>query len=78
MNWRVPLRELLGAVVGGLMLGYGATIAFGCNIGAFFGGVVSGSLHGWVWFVAAFIGTAVGIYLRPLFLLSAKKNYSIS
>ena len=66
-NWRISLRDFVGAVLGGLLLGYGSTIAFGCNIGAFFGGVASGSLHGWIWFLAAFIGTGVGVIVRPLF-----------
>lgn len=39
----------VAAVIGGLMLGYGAWLAYGCSIGAFFSGVASGSLHGWVW-----------------------------
>ena len=30
-------------------MGYGARIAFGCNIGAYFGGIASFSLHGWLW-----------------------------
>ncbi len=51
------------------MLGYGATISFGCNIGAYFGGIVSGSLHGWLWLMAAFIGSLLGTRLRPLFRL---------
>ena len=71
LSWKISWRETVGAVIGGLMLGYGSTIAFGCNIGAFFGGVVSGSLHGWIWFLAAFIGTWVGIKLRPWFNLDA-------
>lgn len=74
VSWHISLREAIGAVLGGLMLGYGATIGFGCNIGAFFGGVVSGSLHGWIWFVMAFTGTVVGIYLRPLFALQVEKS----
>lgn len=74
LTWRLPIREAIGGVLGGLMLGYGATIGFGCNIGAFFGGVVSGSLHGWVWFVMAFLGTAIGISLRPLFSLSVERR----
>ncbi len=65
-----PLRSLLAAVVGGLLMGWGARIGFGCNIGAFFGGVASGSLHGWIWFAAALAGSAIGIRLRPLFGLS--------
>jgi len=33
---RIPLRSLVAAVIGGLMLGYGARIAYGCNIGIYF------------------------------------------
>jgi uncharacterized membrane protein YedE/YeeE len=51
-------------------MGWGARIGFGCNIGAFVGGVASGSLHGWIWFAAALGGCAIGIRLRPLFGLS--------
>lgn len=69
LNWRMPLLQWLSAIIGGLMLGYGATIAFGCNIGAYFGGIASGSLHGWLWLVAAFLGSVVGTWLRPLFSL---------
>ncbi|GAA0694307.1 YeeE/YedE family protein [Marinobacterium maritimum] len=67
LQWKMPLRHWLGAVIGGLMLGYGATIAFGCNIGAYFGGIASGSLHGWLWLLAAFAGSFIGTWLRPLF-----------
>jgi uncharacterized protein len=59
--------EVLSAVIGGLLLGYGARLAFGCNIGAFFSGIASGSLHGWVWLAAAFLGSMAGVRLRPLF-----------
>jgi uncharacterized membrane protein YedE/YeeE len=69
--WRIPLGSLAAAVVGGLMLGYGARIAYGCNIGAYFSGIASSSLHGWLWFVAAFAGNIAGTRLRPLFGLRA-------
>jgi uncharacterized membrane protein YedE/YeeE len=69
--WRVPSKSILAAVLGGLMLGYGARIAYGCNIGAYFSGIASSSVHGWVWFVAAFVGNALGTRLRPLFGLSS-------
>jgi hypothetical protein len=65
-----PLRSLAAAVIGGLLMGWGARLGFGCNIGAFVGGVASGSLHGWIWFAAALGGCAIGIRLRPLFGLS--------
>ena len=71
--WRVPLRSLSAAVIGGLLMGYGARLAFGCNIGAFFSGVASGSLHGWLWLAAAMAGTAIGTRLRPAFGLPAEE-----
>ena len=67
-----PVKSLLAAGVGGLLMGWGARLGFGCNIGAFVGGVASGSLHGWVWFAAALPGCLIGISLRPLFGLSAE------
>jgi uncharacterized membrane protein YedE/YeeE len=57
-------KRVLTAVVGGLLLGYGARLAFGCNIGALLGGISSGSLHGWLWLVAAFTGGIVGVKIR--------------
>jgi uncharacterized membrane protein YedE/YeeE len=65
-----PVKSLVAAAIGGLLMGWGARLGFGCNIGAFVGGVASGSLHGWVWFAAALGGCTVGIKLRPLFGLS--------
>jgi hypothetical protein len=65
-----PVKSLLAAAVGGLLMGWGARLGFGCNIGAFVGGVASGSLHGWIWFIAALPGCLIGIRLRPLFGLS--------
>jgi uncharacterized membrane protein YedE/YeeE len=52
--------------IGGLLMGYGAVIGLGCNIGGFIAAVLSGSVHGWVWVAAALIGTVVGIHLRKL------------
>lgn len=67
---RIPPRSLFAAALGGLLMGYGARLAFGCNIGAMFSGIASASLHGWVWFAAAWIGSLLAIRLRPWFGLS--------
>ena len=67
---RIGVRPLLAAVLGGLLLGYGARIAFGCNIGAFFSGIASGSLHGWLWIACALPGNWIGVRLRPHFGLA--------
>jgi len=66
-SFKLPMRSLVAAVIGGLLLGYGARIAYGCNIGAYFGGIASTSMHGWLWFVAAFVGSTLGTRLRPVF-----------
>mgnify|MGYP001559123379 FL=1 len=58
---------VIAAALGGLAMGYGARIAFGCNIGAFFSGIASTSLHGWLWIAAALPGTWVGLKLRSRF-----------
>ena len=60
----MTLQELTTAIVGGLLMGYGARLAFGCNIGGFLGGVISASLHGWGWLVFGFIGSVAGSRLR--------------
>jgi hypothetical protein len=61
---------IVAALIGGLMMGYGARLAFGCNVGAYFGGIASTSLHGWLWIVFALIGTGLGVPLRSRFRLS--------
>ncbi|MBC7311883.1 MAG: YeeE/YedE family protein [Rhizobium sp.] len=71
-SFDIPLRSVLAAVIGGLLLGYGARIAYGCNIGAYFSGIASGSLHGWLWAVFAFAGNMVGVKLRPYFFFEKK------
>lgn len=69
----LPARAWVAVIVAGLVLGYSSRLAFGCNIGAFFSGIATGSAHGWVWFAAAFAGSWVGIRLRPLLGLEARK-----
>ncbi len=62
---RLPARAWMATVVAGLLLGYSSRLAFGCNVGAFFSGVSTGSLHGWAWFLFAFAGSWFGVRLRP-------------
>jgi len=69
----LPLLSLVAAAIGGVLMGYGARLSFGCNIGALFSGIASGSLHGWLWFAAAFVGSFGGILLRPAFGLDGLK-----
>jgi uncharacterized membrane protein YedE/YeeE len=50
-------KDYSAAIIGGLLMGYGARVSFGCNVGALFSGIASGSLHGWLWFACAFLGS---------------------
>jgi len=53
-------RQVVAAALGGVLMGYGARIAFGCNIGALFSGVASLSLSGWLFAAFMFAGAIVG------------------
>lgn len=69
---RQPPRSLTGrqwliGLMAGLVMGYSARLAFGCNVGAMLSGISTGSLHGWIWVVLAFAGTLAGIRLRRRF-----------
>ncbi|MRX73073.1 YeeE/YedE family protein [Bacillus lacus] len=70
---KIKLGTAGAAIIGGLLMGYGARLAFGCNIGAYFGGIASFSLHGWVWAAMAMLGTGAALFIRPLFGMSNPK-----
>ena len=57
-------KRLIAAAIAGLVMGYSARMAFGCNVGAYLGGIASASVHGWVWFALAFAGSIVGVRIR--------------
>ncbi|MEM1039682.1 MAG: YeeE/YedE family protein [Pseudomonadota bacterium] len=57
-------KDVATAIIGGLAMGYGARLAYGCNIGAYLGGIVSGSLHGWWWAAFAFTGSSLAARWR--------------
>lgn len=69
-DWRIGAGPAAASVLGGLLLGLGAVLAFGCNVSAYFSGIASGSLHGWGWIGPALLGNWVGLHLRPLFGLA--------
>lgn len=61
---RLSFSDVGTAVLGGILMGYGARIAYGCNIGGYLGGMISGSLHGLVWMIAALAGSTLALKLR--------------
>lgn len=62
-------KQFIAALLGGIMMGYGTRLAVGCNIGAFFSGIPSFSLHAWIFGVFVFLGAGIGVKLvTKLFL----------
>ncbi|MEM6680234.1 MAG: YeeE/YedE family protein [Pseudomonadota bacterium] len=61
---RLSARDFATAAIGGLLMGYGARLAYGCNIGAYLGGIVSGSAHGVWWLFWGFLGSMLGTWAR--------------
>lgn len=63
------VRQVIAALIGGLLMGYGARLAFGCNIGAYFSAIGSMSLHGWVFGIFILLGAYVGSKLVVKYLM---------
>ncbi len=53
-------KQVVAAILGGLLMGYGARIGYGCNIGALYSGITAFSLSGWVFGIFIFLGAIVG------------------
>src|SRR5512137_1190365 len=68
---RANPKQWIAAVVAGVLLGYSSRLAFGCNVGAYFSGISTGSVHGWVWFALAFAGSMLGVRVRERLGLKA-------
>ena len=62
-------KQVVAASLGGLLMGYGARIAFGCNIGALFSGIASLSVSGWVFALFLFVGAYIGSKLLAKFFM---------
>jgi uncharacterized protein len=67
LGWGGGLRPWAGAILGGLLMGYGARLSNGCNISAYFSSLAAGNASGWLWLVMALAGCWLGLRLRPLF-----------
>lgn len=63
------IRQVIAAVLGGLLMGYGARLANGCNIGALFTGISGFSLSGWVFGLFLIIGAYIGSKILAKFFM---------
>ena len=64
-HWRVPRqpRRWVQSAAGGVLMGYGAGIAGGCTIGAFFSAIPSLGVNGWIFGAALLAGAWLGTAL---------------
>ncbi|PVY57620.1 MULTISPECIES: selenium metabolism membrane protein YedE/FdhT [unclassified Simplicispira] len=62
------------ALAGGIIAGFGARLAMGCNLAAFFTGIPQFSLHAWFFAIATAIGSLAGakVSLLPAFRIPVK------
>ncbi len=63
------IKQVVAAVLGGLLMGYGARLALGCNIGAFFSAISAFSLSGWVFALFLLVGAFFGSKLLAKFFM---------
>lgn len=54
-------RRYVQGLIGGTIAGFGARLAMGCNLAAFFTGVPQFSFHSWIFIVATGFGTFLGV-----------------
>ncbi len=59
-------RRYVQGFVGGIIAGFGARLAMGCNLAAFFTGVPQFSVHAWIFIVATGVGTFFGAKLTKM------------
>jgi hypothetical protein len=53
-------RRYVQSLAGGSLMGYGAGIAIGCTLGAFFSAIPSLGLNGWIFGVSLLAGAGLG------------------
>src|SRR5690606_8859253 len=57
---RPAIGEVLRAVLGGVLMGWGAMVALGCTVGTLLSGIMAGAASGWIFAVFMFGGLWLG------------------
>ncbi|MEP9317482.1 selenium metabolism membrane protein YedE/FdhT [Pseudomonas sp. LABIM340] len=66
LRWPTSKRRLLQGLIGGVIAGFGARLAMGCNLAAFFTGIPMFSVHAWAFMISTVIGAWFGVKISLL------------
>jgi len=61
---KLTLKNSITALLGGVLMGWGAMLALGCTVGTLLSGISAFALSGWVFGAAVFIGVWLSLKLR--------------
>jgi uncharacterized membrane protein YedE/YeeE len=68
-KWKVPNMETaIFALAGGALMGIGARLGMGCNVGAFFAAVTNGDMTGWIFLAGMVGGGLVGVKVFTMWI----------
>jgi uncharacterized membrane protein YedE/YeeE len=60
----VTVRNGSSALLGGVLMGWGAMVALGCTVGTLLSGISALAVSGWVFGIAVFAGVYLGVRLK--------------
>lgn len=74
-NWKLSynfkVKDAVFYALSGILMGFGAKLSSGCNVGALFSGIANLSLSGWVFLVTLVIGGLLGVKIVKKFNIPA-------
>lgn len=74
-KWKLSInfksKDIIFYALAGILMGYGAKLAGGCNVGALFSGIANLSLSGWVFMATLIAGGMLGVRIVKKFDIPA-------
>lgn len=71
LNFNFKAKDVAFYAAAGILMGYGAKLSGGCNVGALFSGIANMSVSGWVFLVLLVLGGLVGVKIVKKFNIPA-------
>lgn len=75
LNFKFDKKDAIYFIIGGLMMGFGARLAKGCNAGAMYSAISTFSISGWIFAISMVIGglIALKVFAGKMSLIPAKR-----